>query len=72
VHHFDQHHSHFQGHIFLDFAVFDGDHLNLVLWDRWFCQKNVSKTSENIGKTGSKHGKGTRRLNQSIQIRNEK
>jgi hypothetical protein len=59
VHHFDQHHGHIQGHLFQSFFVFDGEHLNLVWWTSTFCQKNVSKTSENIRKTSTKYGKGT-------------
>ena len=72
VHHFDQHHGHFQRYFSESFSVFDRKPLNLVWWYSTLCQKNVSRSPKNIGKTGSKYGKGTRRLNQSIHICNEK
>ena len=64
--------GHFQGHLSRVSPFFDGKPLNLVTAYSILCQKIVARSPNHIGKTGWKHAQGKRRLNQSIDIFNEK
>ena len=64
--------GHFQGHLSRVSPFFYGKPLNLVYWVDGKPRNLVFRYSKNTGKTGREHAQGTWRLNQSIDIFNEK